>query len=341
MNRVNPDSVADRFKSYEGRPLDLKAIDSDVMPTFGQSEFDAVDYTLLTIRDKNILRISPIEKGLGPDYIRSGMNLDSNLGRDATYNARIAYHKTWLNSLGGEWISGVQIGNNPKVFTEFYQPLDRARLFFFEPKFAYQREPVRIYQDNHNLANYKVDEVRLDAMAGVNVGVLGSIRLGWVERRRNAELETGSPSMPNGTKQFGGWAASLDFDQFDRLYFATRGWAVKAKYFDSPDEKYSKAELELRMAHPVNDYIFHTRFYCAVSPKGTLPIFDPATLGGFLNMSGFVKNQISGDSVAYGNVRAEKIIGELPLGLRGDMRLGVALEAGKVGGRFTETNLDG
>jgi NTE family protein len=72
-----------------------------------------------------------------------------------------------------------------------------------------------------------------------------------------------------------------------------------------------------------------------------LPFYDAVALGGFLNLSGFARAQIIGESLAYGNVRAEKIVGKLPLGLRGDMRVGVALEAGKVNGRYTETNLDG
>jgi NTE family protein len=45
--------------------------------------------------------------------------------------------------------------------------------------------------------------------------------------------------------------------------------------------------------------------------------------------------------VAYGHVRAERIIGRLPLGLRGDMRLGLALEAGRVGEPYTRQERDG
>ena len=58
-------------------------------------------------------------------------------------------------------------------------------------------------------------------------------------------------------------------------------------------------------------------------------------------MSGFAPNQIFGDSVSFGSVRIEKIVGELPLGLRGDMRVGMSLESGKVGGRYTESELNG
>jgi NTE family protein len=238
-------------------------------------------------------------------------------------------------------LTGVQVGNKPKLFTEIYQPLDPARRFFLDGGISYQREPLKIWQNNKNIADYKVDEVRLDLMSGMQVGMLGAVRLGWTERRREANLETGTTSLESGSKTFGGWVARVDFDQFDRLYLPTRGWAVRGSYFDSPSENYSKAELEMRLSQSIGGLIFHGRLYGAGSPRGNLPAFDPVAMGGFLNMSGFARNQVVGDSVSYGSIRAEKVVGQLPLGLRGDMRMGVALESGKVGGRFTETNLEG
>ena len=341
IKRTNKDVVAARFKTYEGQPLDTKRIERDLMQTYGDSEFDSVDYSLLPARDRNILRITPVEKEFGPDYLRAGINLDSTLGREATYDLRLAYHKTWINSLGGEWLTGGQIGNTPRLFTEFYQPLDNARRFFVEAGLSYQREPLHIWQNNKNIADYKVDEVRLDLMSGVQVGTLGPIRLGWTERRREAEQETGTSSIESGGKTFGGWTARVDFDQFDRLYMPTHGWSVKGSYFDSPSENYSKAELDLRLSQTIGGLIFQGRLYGAGSPRGHLPGFDPVTMGGFLNMSGFTRNQLVGDSISYGSLRAEKIVGQLPLGLRGDMRVGMAIETGKVGGRYTETNLEG
>lgn len=341
LKRYDAGVVTERFRKFEGAPLKTEAVDSEIMRMYGENEFDTVDYSLLPSRERNILRITPVEKEFGPDYIRAGINLESVLGGPAIFNIRAAYHKTWLNSLGGEWLSGVQIGNNPKVFTEFYQPLDRHRRFFLEPALSYQRDPIDIYQNNQKIAEYKADEIRADLLAGVNFDAFGAFRLGWLGRDREATLETGTPAISGGRKRFSGWSARLDLEQFDRLYLPTHGWSVKGSYFDSPGENYSKAELDLRLAQNVRDVIFHGRLYVAGSPKGSLPVFDPVRMGGFLNMSGFAPNQIAGDSVSYGNVRVEKIVGVLPLGLRGDMRVGMALEAGKVGGRFTETELDG
>jgi hypothetical protein len=39
-----------------------------------------------------------------------------------------------------------------------------------------------------------------------------------------------------------------------------------------------------------------------------------------LNMTAFAVGQLKGDDMSYVNARAERIIGRLPLGLRGDMR---------------------
>ena len=77
------------------------------------------------------------------------------------------------------------------------------------------------------------------------------------------------------------------------------------------------------------------------SLQGTLPIYDAGTLGGFHNLGGFAPNQLVGDDIRYFGLRAEKIIGRLPLGLRGDMRAGLALETAKVGRPYTETHRTG
>ena len=68
---------------------------------------------------------------------------------------------------------------------------------------------------------------------------------------------------------------------------------------------------------------------------------NPAKLGGFLNMSGFAQGQLLGDDMRYASVRAEKIVGIFPLGIRGDMRFGMALETAKVGKPITETRRTG
>ena len=73
-----------------------------------------------------MLRIMPVEKAWGPDYLRFGVNLASDFRSESDYNLRALYRRTWLNKLGGEWLLGGQIGSEQFLDTEFYQPLDYA-----------------------------------------------------------------------------------------------------------------------------------------------------------------------------------------------------------------------
>lgn len=341
LRHVNPDRVRRRLSDYTGQEVKTEELDRELIRLYGEGDYQNVDYSLVTARDRNILRVVPVEKAWGPDYLRFGLELDSVLGDTADYNLRVAYHKTWLNPLGGQWLSGLQIGDEPSVFTEFYQPLDVEQRYFVQPQIRFRRETVNIYQNNDRLAQYKLDEWRLELMAGINIGVWGPIRLGWLERDRSASLDIGSPTWPAADASFGGLYADLNFDQFDNLFVPSRGWSLQGSYFNASNGDYARADIDARIARDYGDYVFHARVRAGGSPSGTLPVYDALALGGFLNMSGFSSNQIVGDSLRYASVRGEKIVGRLPLGLRGDMRVGIGLETGKVDGRYSETGLEG
>ena len=71
------------------------------------------------------------------------------------------------------------------------------------------------------------------------------------------------------------------------------------------------------------------------SARGRLPLLGAGTLGGFLNLSAYASGQFVADTIEYAHLRGERIIGRLPLGLRGDMRLGLALEGGRASSPYT------
>jgi NTE family protein len=57
-------------------------------------------------------------------------------------------------------------------------------------------------------------------------------------------------------------------------------------------------------------------------------------------MTAFARDQLlAADNASYAGLRVERIIGTLPLGLRGDMRVGLALEGSRMSKRYTETHL--
>ena len=61
------------------------------------------------------------------------MNLASDFRSESAYNLRALFRSTWMNSLGGEWLLGAQIGSQQAGETEFYQPLDKRHTTFLRP----------------------------------------------------------------------------------------------------------------------------------------------------------------------------------------------------------------
>ena len=49
--------------------------------------------------------IEPREKSWGPDYLRFGLGLASDFQGDNQFNVLVQYRKTWINRLGGEWLT--------------------------------------------------------------------------------------------------------------------------------------------------------------------------------------------------------------------------------------------
>jgi NTE family protein len=339
--RVNPAMVERQLTVQPGEQLTSSNIDNDILRIYGDGFYQSVDYQLLNLRDRNILRILPVEKSWGPDYLRFALNLETDTNQGSSFALRAGYQKTLINELGAEMLATVGIGSSLGAAFTFYQPLDPAQRFFVEAGLKYERGLLNIYQNNERIAQYNNANTALGLWAGTNIGIMGQARLGWIEQKRSFERDIGSPSLPNFDTSYSGWAASLSLDQMNRLYFATRGWAARFEYFDSGDAGFSRAEGDVQGAFSLGKTVFTGRVNYVGSPKGQLPFFNAGKLGGFLNMSAFARGQILGDDIAYAGIRAEQIIGTFPLGLRGDMRLGFALEGAHVGTYYTETNLSG
>ena len=340
LRTVNPALVRKHLDVQPGQPLDTARLEAGLARVYGEGDFESVDYALLGTRARRILQVTPTEKSWGPNYLRFGVALDGS-NKENSYALRVAYHRKWVNSLGGEWLSGGQFGERSNLFTQFYQPLDARQRFFVQPALGVVRDTLNAYQDDHRIAQYRLRSRDANLGLGANVGTLGQVRLEYALRKRNASIETGAPTLPTGESLLRGWQLALDFDQFDRAFFPTRGWLARATWFHENDGSYSRLAAELRAAHAWNDYVINGRLSHTGSTSGRLPTADAATLGGFLNLSGYARNQILADDVSYASLRGEKIVGKMPLGLQGDLRFGVALEAGKARNRFTETRTQG
>lgn len=343
--RAHDDVVRRYIEQRDGAPLDLAALNRDILRAYGDGWYERVDYRVLREGRRTLLHVLPAEKGWGPDYVRLGLQLESNLSQGSTYGLRAGLHKTWLNELGGELLVVGDLGSRTGGALEWYQPVTSDRRFFVQTLADYHRERSDYFFAEQRIAEYRLMRTRLELTAGTEFSLLGQLRAGWRENRARHQIETGLDvfaALPQ--HRSGGWLLAADLDRFDRLYFPRSGWSLQAEWFQGEhgnQADYARAAIDLRGAWPWQRYVLGARATWVGSPRSQLPLTEAGRLGGFLNLTGFASGQLVGDEVAYAHLRAERIIGSLPLGLRGDMRLGVALEAGKVAQPYARQVRDG
>jgi NTE family protein len=340
LRRINPQFVARHIRIRPGDRFDPARLERDLARVYGDGDVENVDYHLVTSGGRTILRIVVTEKSWGPDYVRSGVFIEAT-DQETQFALRGAYHRKWLNSLGAEWLSGFQVGERASLYTEFYQPLDARQAWFVEPVLGISRDHTNVYENDNRIAEYLVRQQRAVVNLGANIGVLGALRVGYLYRKFDAAVETGAATLPTGETTLKGWQAVLQFDQFDRPFFPAAGWFARIAYFHAQHDEYTRLSADLRAARSWGAYVVNARVAYLDSPKGRLPLGDAGALGGFLTLSGYTRDQILAGDIRFASIRAERVIGRMPLGLSGSLRVGLSLEAGRARDRYTETGLNG
>jgi NTE family protein len=343
---VSPDTIRRGISQEEGEPLDTRALARDLVREFNHGDLHALDYSVMRERDRTILRITPVEKPWGPNYLRFGLNLASDFRSESTFNLRALYRSTWMNTLGGEWLVGAQIGSDQNIYTEFYQPLDKRHTWFVRPYGRSGLSKAPLYFEGNRVAVYRVQENAAGLEGGFNFSVFGQARGGWAERRLGAVLETGPDAFLNLTERVGGVTGALAVDTYDQPYFPTRGLKLDVTHFDAQrvtdgGEKYSRTEARFGAAHSFGRWSLLAGLEGGTALKGTLPLADAFTLGGPRRLSGFATDQLRGQEYAFGRLDGQyRLDFATPLyGLT--LIAGVTAEAGRMSKPFTETSLTG
>ena len=329
---MSPEVVASRLEIKEGDTVDIEALEKNAGRVYGMGDFERVDIQMKRERDGYDLIVKAKEKDWGPNYIRFGMALESDLEGISRYNILIDYTRRWINSLGAEWKTKIDIGSPSGIYSEFYQPVTANRLFFVSPHVEWKQRPVALYDDNDRIAEYRVSGYELGLDVGIQPWMYGEARVGFVFAREEASLRTGDFELPDDRFDRRGILFRAALDQLDNVHFPNEGYLAYIQSFSSvenlgADESYNKVEGTVLGA-----FTFKKQTVLASVKAGShideeLPFYDELKLGGFLDLSGLQQNQLRGQHMAIGKLITYHKAGTSFIG---DFYLGGSLETGNV-----------
>ena len=320
----------------------------ELLALYSQGDMQSLDYVLMRDRDRTILKLVPIEKSWGPDYLRFGLNLETDLRAEAQLQRARAVPQDvaqFAAAANGLWASSRSAASSSSRASST-SPSMRTSSSSCGRSGPTALRKAPLYFDGVRLAEYRINQTNLGIEAGVNLGTAGQAVVSWMQRRSSAYRDTGSPVLPDDHSRVSGISAGIHLDQFDDLYFPTRGYHTEATWFDArrtseSDHGYGKVEAAYAHALSLGRFTLIATLSGGRFSHGASGISDLFSLGGVQRLSVFAPGEILAEEYGMGALRAEyRIKRRVPLfGLTSI--LGATFERARVKNALTEPNLRG
>src|SRR3977135_1749733 len=79
LQRTDPELLRALVQSEPGEPLKEETIGADLRRVYGRGDFESIDYRVMQEPGTRVMVIQPREKSWGPDYLRFGVGLASDI----------------------------------------------------------------------------------------------------------------------------------------------------------------------------------------------------------------------------------------------------------------------
>jgi len=282
-----------------GETLDIKMLQRDLQRLYGLHVFERISYETRTTSAGTLLTINVREKNWGPHYLRFGMNLESDFEGWSAFNLASSLTSTPLNVLGGEWRTELQIGHDQYISTEFYQPLDYELNYFISIMARYSETHFATYESGKQVTDYKSSSSTVRLSAGRIFGNQAQIQVGVIKGEGDLDLLIGRRPAPEPDFKVGTWYSSFFYDQLDDINFPKHGILSSITWLGNRESLGARADQDSAGINLIwaNTWGRHTTIFwtgLAAVVNSNVPTQNNFALGGFMNLSGYRKNELTG-----------------------------------------------
>lgn len=336
-----------QVETKAGDKLDEQKLVKDVQNLYGLNVFESVDFRLEKINKQTGLVLEPVDKSWGNTYIKFSLSTADNFKGENTYSFGTSITKTGLNALGGEWRTELQIGDAPRVFMEFYQPVSYSTRYFVNPQIELRQRTVSVFDSESNIvAQYLIRYMVGGIGVGRQFGNWGELRVGIWRAYGTLNVNIGDPTLGSDSFNRGGLITSFSYNTMDKFDFPSRGAKIDAVMENNmqalgSDNSANNITLGLQLVKTWGKYTFMPGISYSGFFNSDAAIQDSFSIGGFFNLSGYLPNELSGQHIGIARVIFYRNMGSVGLGnLRQQLYLGASLEAGNAWPRREDITFD-
>jgi NTE family protein len=336
-SQQDSDRIDAVFGGLAGAPLDVPGLQRKLGRQYGLDSYESVDYRLVRDDGDLGLEIDLRRKSWGPNFLRLGVGVEQDFDGGATANAGLRVLMTELNRYDAEWLTDLRLGEEPRLFTEFFQPLSLTGDLFVAPSLRYELQTLQIVDDGQRVARYRTRESEAAVAIGAELSNWGEVRLGLAAGDGSSKVLIGDPGLPQRDFDLGAAYVEFAYDRLDSAYFPKHGQAFRAAWRGERDSLGSTGEADIFEAQWLMARS-HQRYSLVFGVEGGTALDDLVvspqqlfTLGGFLELSGLPRDALAGTQYGLVRVLGYKRVSRGGTGFfEFPAYLGLSLEAGNV-----------
>ncbi len=249
-----------------------------------------------------VIHVEPDQRGA--DFIETGLEITGD-SRGTSLDLKLAYLKTDLDRHGSEFRGGLQLGEDLGLLAEYYKPLDEQLRWILRPAILAHRREFRVFDSAGNtLEEWEFDEYSAEIVFGREFGRHAGLFLSVSRYAGDAAIDIGDPAQPDFSFDGGEWAVEAVYDRLDNRYLPSNGSFARLQYIKSDtglgaDANFEQLRFSLFSARSGGRHTawFGTEYNTTLDDNA--PIYGLFTGGGFLNMSGFQRDELVGQHYGF------------------------------------------
>ena len=340
-----PQVLTSKLNVEAGDPIDHEVLAHNADQLYGLGLYEQVSYQLLEEHGDTGVEYQARTKSWGPNLVQFGVSLEDDFEGSTGVNLEARLTRVGINRLGAEWRNDFRLGTDPKLFSEFYQPLSFDSRLFVAPHINVEQSNINAFADDATIARVRVSEAEAGFDLGRELGRTGEFRIGAYRGLGETRVKVGDPALPNTDFDTGGVFARLRFDSFDSARFPRSGlrsdirWTLSRPGFGA-DLKFETIEGEATQTWSRGKNSLQLGLSYATTLESDSGIQDFFPLGGFLRLSGLERGEIAGPHAALAKLVYYRRVGDTSGFLDTPVYLGLSAEAGNVWRNRSDMSLD-
>jgi NTE family protein len=335
-DRLAAQVLESRLSVQAGDEINAAILAQNANRLYGLSLYEHVGYRLVDEDGGTGVEYAAIAKSWGPNFLQFGVSLEDDFEGSTSFNLATRMTRAGLNKLGAEWRTDLQLGTDPALTTEFYQPLSFDSRWFVAPSLDVRQSNLNAFSVNDTIARYRISSGDIGLDVGREIGTVGEFRVGVYRGVGEARVKIGDPALPNFSFDAGGAFARWRIDSMDNSRFARQGvlaaveWNLSRPSFGA-DYKFDTVEGEYAQAWSRGKSTLQVGLEYATTLSSASAVQDYFPLGGFLRLSGRERGELSGPHAALARLVYYRRVGNTTAAVFDTpLYLGLSAEAGNV-----------